>query len=166
MKVEIRMPTALHAEAMADLMRPHPFALERVGFLSANCSWLASNHVVVLLSEYHPVPDEHYRDDDDAGASIGSDAICDALARILHSGRGQFHVHVHEHRGVPFPSRVDRIGLPPMVKSFAITAPSQASGYLILSKDSAWAEVFALNFTQPLPATKITCVGFPFQRLL
>lgn len=166
MKIEIRMPSVLRAEAMADLMRPHPFAFERVGFLSSNCSWLAPDHIVVLLNKYHPVPNEHYLDDDDAGASIGSDSICDALARILQTGRGQFHVHLHEHRGIPRPSRVDLIGLPPMVRSFAVAAPSQASGYLILSEDSAWAEVSVPNHLRPLAATKITSVGFPFQRLL
>lgn len=166
MKVEIRMSSSLHDEAMIDLMRPHSIAFERVGFMSANCSWLASDHVVVFLGEYTPVADEHYRDDYHVGASISSECIFEALGRILQSGRGQFHVHAHGHRGTPRPSSVDCIGLPPMVASFAVSAPEQTSGYLILSEDSAWAEVSVPNYPEPMAATKITSVGFPIHHLL
>jgi hypothetical protein len=166
MNVEIRMPSRLRSVAMTDLSRPHPFAFERVGFFSAVTSRLGPDHVTVLFTDYHVVPDDHYRDDGDVGASIGSDAICQALDRALSLGRGQFHVHVHNHRGIPRPSSTDREGLPPLVRSLSVADPSEASGYLIFSRDSVWAEVVLEDLGKPTEATKFTSVGFPTRRLL
>lgn len=166
MNFEIRMPSQLRATAMSDLSRPHPFAFERVGFFSSVTSWVATDRVIILLNDYHVVPDHHYLDDPEVGASIGSDAILEALGRVLGSDRGQFHVHIHDHRGRPSPSWTDRAGLPPMLRSFSVAAPEQASGYIILSQDAAWAEVSLLRIGQPFVTTKITSIGFPQIHLL
>jgi hypothetical protein len=161
MKVEIRIPSTIRAEAMKDLARPHRFAFERVGFLATRTTLLGPDHHLVLVTGYHPVPDEHYIDDDSVGACIGGDAIRAAMQRVIDEGNGQLHVHLHDHTGPTGPSSTDRKGLPPVVRSLATVGPSQASGYFILSSDSAWAELRVPGVAEPVPATKITSVGFP-----
>ncbi len=161
MKIEIRIPDAVRAEAMKDLARPHPFAFERVGFLATKTVLLGPEHHLVLVTGYHPVPDEHYIDDDSVGACIGGEAIRAAMQRVIDDDKGQLHVHLHDHAGPTEPSFTDRKGLPPVVRSLATVGPNQASGYLIFSADSAWAELRIPGVTAPLPATKITSVGFP-----
>jgi hypothetical protein len=161
MKVEIRIPGAIRAEARKDLARPHPFALERVGFLSTKTVLLSPHHHLVLVTGYHPVPDEHYIDDDSVGACISGVAIRAAMQRTIDDGTGQLHVHLHDHAGPTGPSFTDRKGLPPVVRSLATVGPNQASGYLIFSADTAWAELRVPGVATPVLATKITSVGFP-----
>ncbi|GAB1488620.1 hypothetical protein MASR2M8_10660 [Opitutaceae bacterium] len=161
MKIEIRIPGAVRAEAMQDLARPHPFAFERVGFLATKTILLSPEHHLVLVTGYHPVPDEHYIEDDSVGACIGGKAIRAAMQRVIDDGRGQLHVHLHNHAGPTGPSFTDRKGLPPVVRSLATVGPNQASGYLIFSVDCAWAELRVPGVVAPMPATKITSVGFP-----
>lgn len=161
MKVEIRIPGAIRAEAMKDLARPHPFAFERVGFLATRTTLLGPDHHLVLVTGYHPVPDEHYVDDDSVGACIGGEAIRAAMQQVIDEGTGQVHVHLHDHTGPTGPSFTDRKGLPPVVRSLATVGPNQASGYLIFSADSAWAELQVPGSPTPVLATKITSVGFP-----
>lgn len=162
MKVELRIPGAIRAEAMKDLARPHPFAFERVGFLATTTTLLGPDYRIVLITGYHSVPDEHYIDDDSVGACIGSEAIRAAMQRVIDEGKGQLHVHLHDHAGPTGPSFTDREGLPPVVRSLATVGPNQASGYLIFSIDSAWAELRVPGVAKPVLATKITSVGFPF----
>jgi hypothetical protein len=161
MKLEIRIPGALYHEALEDLRRPHPHAYERVGFFSSAVKLLSPQHCLVLLSRYHPVPDEYYLEDPSVGALIGVEAITAAMQRTLSEVSGQLHVHLHEHRGQPRPSVDDIKGLPPIVRSLSATAPLQASGYLIFSQDRAWSEVMVPGQAEPQSATKISVVGFP-----
>lgn len=161
MKIEIRIPGAIRAEVLADLARPHPFAFERVGFLSAASALLGIDHYLVLVTGYNPVPDDHYIDDDTVGACISGTPIRAAMQRVLDEGKGQIHVHLHDHEGPTGPSSTDRRGLPPIVRSLAAVGPRQASGYLIFSADSAWAELRVPDVGVPVLATKITSVGFP-----
>lgn len=161
MTVELRIPGAIRTEAMKDLARPHPFAFERVGFFATRTILLGSDHHLVLVTRYQPVPDDHYIDDNSVGACIGGDAIRAAMQRVIDEGKGQLHVHLHDHAGPTGPSLTDSKGLPPVVRSLATVGPSQASGYLIFSADSAWAEFRVPGALAPVLATKITSVGFP-----
>jgi hypothetical protein len=161
MKIELRIPASIRAEAMKDLARPHPFASERVGFLAATTAQLGPDHHLVLIAGYQPLPDDHYIDDASVGACIGSAAIRAAMQRVIDENKGQLHVHLHDHAGRTGPSFTDRNGLPPVVRSLATVGPNQASGYLIFSSDSAWAELRVPGVAAPVLATKITCVGFP-----
>lgn len=70
-------------------------------------------------------------------------------------------MHLNDHAGLTGPSFTDRKGLPPVVRSLATVGPSQASGYLIFSTDSVWAELRVPGVAAPVLATKITSVGFP-----
>ncbi|MDP3071326.1 MAG: hypothetical protein Q8N18_13635 [Opitutaceae bacterium] len=161
MKVELRIPSTIRAEALKDLARQHAFAFERVGFLAATTTLLGLDHHLVLITDYHPVPDDHYIDDPSVGACIGGAAIRAAMQRVIDEGKGQLHVHLHDHAGPTGPSFTDRKGLPPVVRSLATVGPNQASGYLLFSSDSAWAELRVPGVAAPVLATKITSVGFP-----
>jgi hypothetical protein len=161
MKIEIRIPASIRSEAMKDLARPHPFAFERVGFLATTTAQLGSDHHLVLITGYHPVPDDHYINDASVGACIEGAAIRAAMQRVIGDGKGQIHVHIHDHTGPTGPSLTDRKGLPPVVRSLATVGPNHASGYLIFSSDSAWAELRIPHVAMPVLATKITSVGFP-----
>ena len=165
MNVEIRIPGALYCEAFEDLRRPHPHAYERVGFFSSAVKLLNPQHCLVLLNRYHSVADEHYLEDPTIGALIGVESITAAMQRTLSERSGQFHVHIHEHCGEPRPSVDDIKGLPPVVRSLSATAPKQASGYLILSRDRAWSEAIVPGQAEPIIATKISVVGFPMKFL-
>ena len=84
--------------------RPHPFAAERVGFLACRAGRLDGGGIVILAADYDPVADEDYVDDLRVGAMMGPAAIRKALQRAYNDGRGDlslFHVHMHEHSGLP-----------------------------------------------------------------
>jgi len=63
----------------ADLRRPHPFAHERVGFISAKAGALPAGGLTVMGVDYHPVDDDHYLNDPSIGAMMGSAAISRTL---------------------------------------------------------------------------------------
>lgn len=162
MNVHIRIPGSLYTAAIEDLRRPHGFAFERVGFFSASTAELSADRILVLLTRYHAVPDDHYLRDRSAGAMIGSDAIRAAMQRVFDERLGQIHVHLHEHPGEPRPSRIDMRDTPRVVRSLSSVGPKQTSGYMILSDDGAWAELALPGRGAPVTATKITVPGFPF----
>ena len=166
MTLQIRLPEALRIKAIEDLDRAHPFASERVGFFSASIASSGNEDRLVVFTGFHSIPDDEYEDDPRYGAVIGSKAILASMQRVLDEHRGQFHVHLHHHTGAPKPSRTDRSSLPRIVRSLKTVGPLQASGYIILSRDGAWAEAHVPGISAPQPATRITVTGFPIRFLL
>src|ERR1017187_627609 len=59
MKPIIKIPRGLYEQAKADLLRPHEFAWERVGFFSTLYGKTKSRTIVHCVA-YHPVQDGHY----------------------------------------------------------------------------------------------------------
>jgi hypothetical protein len=102
MKVHIKLTGALHADILRDLMRPHPFAAERVGFVFGRLGSLSDGGRLVLLTRYHSIPDDQYVEDRTVGARIGSEALTWAMQAVYHgrpAREGIFHIHLHGHRG-------------------------------------------------------------------
>tara|TARA_B100001971_G_scaffold162689_1_gene153001 strand:+ start:3825 stop:4325 length:501 start_codon:yes stop_codon:yes gene_type:complete len=165
MNVQIRVHQNLYEEAFRDLRRPHPFAYERVGFLSSSTVQIDPEHVLVLLTDFHSIPDDHYLENPDVGACIGTEAIRAAMQRSIALQAGQIHTHIHEHWGQPHPSSDDLEGVPPINRSLSLTSPNQTSGYLILSHNSAWAELNVAKSGLITRADKFTVVGFPLRFL-
>ncbi len=161
MKAEIRLIGSVYAAAIADLSRPHPFAAERVGFFSVALGKLAPDRLLLLGHGYTAVPDAYYLDDPWAGACIGPDAIRAAMQRILDTGSGQLHVHLHDHSGRPYPSRTDLRDMPALIKSLNVAGPTCAHGAIILSDDRAWAQVTVPDSRQLFDANSVIVVGFP-----
>lgn len=134
-------------------------------FFSVAVGRIDPDRLLLLIPNYHTIPDEDYIDDPRAGARIGSAAIRAALQRILDCEFGQLHVHLHEHKGSPRPSTMDMRETPRLIESMVATDATRAHGAVILSHDSAWAKIWVPGIKQPVLATKITVVGFPFRFL-
>lgn len=161
--VAIRIPQVIHQQMLDDLLRPHAFAYERVGFLHTKSKVLLNGKIIVLAVGYKAVDDNNYLEDEDVGAKINSNAIRIAMENSLRSQCGCFHVHLHDHLGIPTPSKVDRRELPGIVKSLANVAPTQINGYLILSSDSVIAQVQSLENEQLIDVNLVAIVGDPLK---
>jgi hypothetical protein len=89
-----------------DLQRRHPFAHERVGFISCRPA-MAGSGLMILVHGYHPVADEDYLNTPNVGATMGPTAIRKALQLAYTSDLSMFHVHLHHHRGRTEFSQID-----------------------------------------------------------
>src|SRR2546426_8763369 len=74
--------------------RPHLFAKERVGFLTAGIGNNGDIPALILMRQYYPVSDEHYVDDPYSGARICGAGIREALQRALETQEATYHVHM------------------------------------------------------------------------
>lgn len=141
MKVIFRATDHFVHDVRHDLTRPHPFAAERVGFISIRAA--AARHTLLLLAEdYHAVADDDYIDDPTVGAMMGSEAIRKALNVALLQPVGMVHVHTHEHHGRPAFSPVDRRGQLQFVPDFFKVRPEMPHGAIVLSHDRAIGRVW------------------------
>src|SRR5881396_2701883 len=107
MRVFFKITDILFRDICSDLRRPHPVAGERVGFILCR-SATRPGLLLVLAASYLAVDDADYVDLPPAVATIGSSAIRKALQAAYTDGWSIFHVHVHEHRGIPGFSGIDR----------------------------------------------------------
>lgn len=164
MTYTFRITHRLLAEIHADLSRPHPFAHERVGFIRCRIG-AGDTHQVVLAESYGPIKDEDYLESDRMGALMGPAAIRKALQESYRSTAAMFHVHRHEHRGVPTFSPVDTRENAKFIPDFWKVAPMSPHGAIVLSWDRAHGMVWDLEARTPMPLRGITAVGFPLRRL-
>lgn len=143
--IEIRLPTDLHQHIASDLERPHEFAFERVGFVFGKFEQLTAERAVVLLCQYEAVADDDYIQDENYAAAFNSEAIVKAM-QVVRTKRTEpgciFHIHAHAHRGRPGFSRPDWQGLPPLIPGFLRSGPKGVHGLILLSNDSAIAQVW------------------------
>ena len=163
MKVNFRISRSLLETIRRDLRRPHAFAFERVGFISAGLSG-AGNDVLVLAQEYRAVRDEDYLPDQSVGAMIGPEAIRVALQWALGTGLGVFHVHKHEGRGVPRFSGVDLRENQRFVPDFFKVAPQSIHGAILLSDTAACGQVWINQNLTPQLFNCFTESGIPIQK--
>jgi hypothetical protein len=141
MKAIFRATDRFLHDVRRDLTRPHPFAAERVGFISIRAA--SARHTLVLLPEaYHPVADDDYIDDPTVDAMMGQEAIRKALNVALLQPVGMVHVHMHEHRGRPGFSYVDRREQLQFVPDFFKVRPEMPHGAIVLSHDRAVGRVW------------------------
>lgn len=164
MKTEIRMTRKLYEEVLSDLRRPHPFALERVGFLVGRVATVSQGHVNVVLWRYQPILDEHYVDDRTVGASIGEPALSWAMQAAFDGNPkrdGIFHVHLHDHEGETRMSRTDERGLPPLMPGFRSVGENAAHGIVILSRDHGRGWVWLPGQKDSVEAERLVIVGAP-----
>src|SRR5690349_908086 len=99
MKTALRITQDLLRHLHTDLSRPHPFASERVSFLSCRPASLRNNGVVLLGAASHAVLDDDYVEDNTVGAMLGGSAFRRILQHAYNTPASIFHVHRHEHRG-------------------------------------------------------------------
>jgi hypothetical protein len=159
--IKLRLPGSLYQRMLTDLKRSHAFAYERVGFAYAQTTVLGDQTHLINFTDYRPVADEHYINDDSVGARIGAAAIRNAMQTVMDQGCSGFHVHLHNHKGQPWPSGDDKDGLPGIIDSLANGSPHQPHGVLILSKDSFYAWVKINGVVQLIIPEVITAVQYP-----
>jgi len=157
MKLNFKAHRSLIVRIQEDLRRPHQFAFERVGFVS--CRFGVIDHgALVLAHDYHPVADEHYEVDQSVGARFGSAAIRSALEIAISKPVGIFHVHLHDHPGVPRPSSVDSREWAKFVPNFWHVRPELPHGALILSSDRIIGRCWYPGLIRPVAMSRFTVV--------
>jgi ThiF family len=164
-KIKIRIPKAIYEQAYHDLLRPHEFAFERIGFFCSKSKYLNSETVLITITKYLVIHDQNYIEDNSVGARINSAAIRSAMQNALDNKCGIFHVHMHEQTGKPGLSHTDREEIPDVIESFYNVNQNQAHGLIILSKNSAIAEVKLHGQKQRVVPESISIVGYPMQQI-
>ena len=139
--IQFKITSRLLGSIRQDLARPHRFARERVGFVSARLS-SANGNLWVLAREYRPVADGDYLDDRSVGAMMGPEAIRKALQWAMSERVAIFHIHTHHGRGQPGFSGVDLREQAKFVPTFFQIAPRCPHGALVLSDDSAYGNIW------------------------
>lgn len=156
--IQLKITQQLREEMLQDLARGHPFAAERVGFLSCRPAAMPGGLLVLGIS-YHPVADEDYLPDSRVGAMMGPAAIRKALQFAYNHSVSMFHVHVHDHRGVPGFSSTDLKETAKFVPDFFHVQPNLPHGALVLSRDSGIARCWPGFRKPPSWVHKLTFVG-------
>src|SRR5262249_36325693 len=141
----------------------HPFAAERVGFISCGPASLNGKGVLILARAYHPVEDSDYVDDRTVGARIGLNALRKALQFCYRTPVSMFHVHLHEHFGQPRLSKTDVRETANFVPDFWNVQPTLPHGALVFSHDSAVGHCWVPGSGMPVEIQEFNIVRCPMQ---
>lgn len=166
MRVEIKLTGGLYNEMMCDLVRSHPFAAERFGFVFGRMGTLSDQGLAVFLNRYHPIPDSQYLEDFTVGARISSDAITWAMQAVYHgrsTREGIFLIHVHAHKGETGMSEVDSREQPKLMPGFQSVGRDAAHGIIILSLNHGSGWVWFPAFKEPRLVDCISIIGVPLR---
>lgn len=159
MKVLFKITSALLELVREDLSRAHPFAFERVGFLSCRTASLRPSGLVVLACEYLPVANDDYVNDSTVAAMMGPAAIRKAMQHAYNNDVGMFHVHIHDHSGTPRPSETDLHETAKFVPDFWHVKPQMPHGAIILSRDSISGRCWYPERKKPFSISRFKIVG-------
>lgn len=159
MSALVRLRRDLFEHMVADLCRPHPFALERVGFLYGKLARALDLRIVIPF-EYVPVPDEQYLDEPDAAATINADALFDAHQRARRTQDCCLHVHMHPGEGPTWFGTTDLRTLRRIGPSLQRMANGAAHGGLVLTGSTASTLLCLPGETEPSRG-HVSIVGFP-----
>lgn len=165
MTVRFKMTSDLLRIAMANLRRPHPFAMERVGFFLCRPARLSAGQLDIVAAGFHAVADQDYLHDLTAGAAMGSNAIRKALQICYRQAVSMFHIHIHEHAGKPCFSGTDKRETALFVPDFWHVQPTLPHGALVLSEDSAFGMCWVSNRDEPIEIAAVISVGVPIRNL-
>lgn len=136
MKITFKISGKTLDEVRTDLARPHHFAWERVGFLTASAAKVPRG-LLLLVDKYFPVEDGDYERNDIVGAQIGSDAMRKAVQAAYRPKRALLHIHTHGGYGKPHFSGVDLRSADEFVPGLFSPIPTMPHGLLVLSEDDA-----------------------------
>jgi hypothetical protein len=160
MTPQIRLTRKLYGEMQCDLRRPHACAYERIGFAFGRLANTAPNGLLIILTRYIPLADDRYVPDSSVGARFDGEAVQFAMQEVVTNDEGCFVVHIHECSGRPTFSFTDKSELAPVARSFRNVSRQHPHGLLLLSDDSACADVW-IPGRKDLVAARINIVGFP-----
>lgn len=158
MKTLFKIPRSLLRRIREDLERPHAFAAERVGFISAGLVERGDG-VAVLAQSYRPVADHEYLPDPRVGAMMSAEAIRKALQWALQDRVALFHVHSHLGSGIPGFSGIDVREHDRFVPNFFGVAASRAHGAIVLSRDAAYGRIWTAASARGQPIDRFVETG-------
>jgi hypothetical protein len=158
MKVHFKLTEKLRQDVLADLRRDHPFAAERLGFFRCKASQ-AKGELLVLVSSYVSVPDDQYVDDASAGCFFDAKAMRTMLQHSLTHHESIFHVHLHDHSGLPQFSRTDTRESAQYVPDFWNVTPDLPHGTIVLSQNRAVGQCWYPGLKRVFGVERITAVG-------
>jgi hypothetical protein len=162
MNTTFKANSALFAAMRQDLRRPHAFAHERIGFLSAGIA-ATDEGLLLLARSYRPIADEDYLPDPSVGAMMNAVAIRKALQWAMSERVAIFNVHSHGGRGVPGFSTVDLRESAKYVPDFFKLAASRPHGAIVLSNDAAYGKIW-FNKGETAIISKFVEVGAPLRK--
>jgi hypothetical protein len=162
MNTTFKANSALFAAMRQDLRRPHPFAHERIGFLSAGIA-ATDEGLLILARSYRPIADEDYLPDSSVGAMMNAAAIRKALQWAMSERVAIFNVHSHGGRGVPGFSGIDLRESAKYVPDFFKLAASRPHGAIVLSNDAAYGKIW-FNKSETSIISKFVEVGAPLRK--
>ena len=164
MNIHFKLTSAMLDHVTADLGRPHPFAAERAGFFGCKVS-RSREGILILAHTYMTLQDNWYADDQRYGCFFNADAMRAAMQFALTNDASMFHVHMHEHMGLPWFSRTDLRESRKFVPDFWNVRPNLPHGTLVVSTDSAAGLCWYPGENKPTRISRITAVGFPMKFL-
>lgn len=164
MNIHFKLTAAMFDDVIADLSRPHPFAAERAGFIGCKVS-RSREGILILAHTYVPLQDDWYADDQRYGCFFNADAMRAAMQFALTNDAGMFHVHLHDHNGLPWFSRTDLRESRRFVPDFWNVKPNLPHGTLVFSADAAAGLCWHPRFEKPTRIAQITAVGLPMRFL-
>ncbi len=160
MNIHFKFTNKMMDDIITDLSRPHEFAAERAGFIGCKVSRTRGG-ILILAHTYLKIQDDWYEDDPRFGCFFNSTAMRAALQFALTNDASIFHVHLHEHRGMPWFSRTDLRESRKFVPDFWNVRPDLPHGTLLLSYDSATGLCWCPKTDVPSRIGRVTAVGFP-----
>lgn len=165
MKVFVRITRALLEEIREDLSREHPFAFERVAFVSCNVAAQGDGVVLILVSNLHPIADSDYEPDPTVGAMLGPGAFRKALQYAYSNSVAMFHIHCHAHLGMPTFSPIDLRESAKFVPDFWKVQPRFPHGTFLLSHDSMTGLTWLPQARRPAVVSKLRVIGNPIEEI-
>ena len=124
MMATVKIKGAMLDDVRGDLSRPHAFAYERVGFLTAAAT-ATPGGLLLTVRDYLPVADGDYERDPFVGAKIGPAAMRKAIQAAYRPPLSLLHIHSHGLLGVPRFSRTDLESAHEFVPGFFGPIPSR-----------------------------------------
>lgn len=165
MNIDLRLTRDLLNDIHADLSRPHPYAGERVAFVSCRPVPLRNDSLALLGLELHPVTDDDYEHDNTVGAMLGAGAFRRILQVAYNTQVSMLHVHRHEHSGKPWFSDLDLSEARKYVPDFWKVRAGFPHGILVLSHDSATGLIWVPETRTQTRLSRISVIGAPIQEM-
>jgi hypothetical protein len=164
MIIRLRLLEPLLKRIHEDLERPHPFAAERVGFLTCGAATLDTPDILLLGEVWHAVADEDYVEDPRVGACIGGRAFRKVFQTVYGEPATILHVHKHDHVGEPRFSLTDERSMHEFVPGFFNVCRSHPHGALVLSRDSAAGALWTEAQGRRYAFATVDVIGRPCQK--
>lgn len=162
MRIEFKVRHELVERARSDLLRPHEFAHERVGYFHAKASRFPGG-ILICGFDYAPVADDDYLDVPGVGAMLGPDGLRAAMQTAYDLQVGMFHAHLHAHRDRPWFSPYDLKENAKFVPDMFNVASGSPHGALVLSYNSLAGLCWVARGIEPLRVDRFSVVGAPFR---